>query len=130
MSYELKLHHIGLATADIEKSKVYLSEFFKILDVSDIVYDPNQNAKLCMLTMSDGALIELVEGEIVQNYIKKRNFIYHICYLTENIEKTIENLLKKGALIISEPKEAILFNNRRVSFLMSEIGLIELLETQ
>lgn len=130
MSYGLKMHHIGLATVDIEQSKAYLSEFFTIVNTSDIVYDPNQHTKLCMLTINDGTLIELVEGEIVQNYIRKRNFVYHICYLTENIEKTIENLLKKGALMISEPKEAILFDNRRVSFLMSEIGLIELLETQ
>lgn len=130
MNHSLRMHHIGLATADIEQSKAYLSEFFTIVNSSDIVYDQKQHAKLCMLTMNDGTLIELVEGEVVQNYIKKRNFVYHICYLAENLEETIENLLAKGALMISEPKEAVLFDNRRVSFLMSEIGLIELLETQ
>ena len=88
----MKLHHIGLATADMGATKEYLSAFFKIVTVSDTVYDKNQDARLCMLTTEDGTQIELVEGEIVRNYIKKRNFMYHTCYLVKNMEKAIEKL--------------------------------------
>lgn len=124
----LKLHHIGLATSNMEETKKYLSEFFRIVDVSDTVYDENQGAKLCMLTMDDGTLIELIEGDVVRNYIKKRNFMYHACYQTDNMERVMERFTKKGALLVSEPKEAVLFQNRKVAFLMTELGLIELLE--
>lgn len=128
MEQGLKLHHIGLATADMEETKKYLSNFFVISDISDTVFDPNQGARLCMLTMDDGTKIELIEGEIVKNYIKKRNFVYHSCYETENLDCLIAEFVNKGAVLVSEAKEAVLFNQKRVAFLMTEMGLIELVE--
>jgi hypothetical protein len=45
-----------------------------------------------------------------------------------NISVSIEKLIKSGAKVISEPKEAILFDNAKVAFLASSIGIIELVE--
>ena len=42
-----------------------------------------------------------------------------------DINLAIENF--QGAILISSPKPAILFQNRLVAFLMTPIGLIELL---
>lgn len=125
----MKFHHIGIATIDIEKTLNKIKKYFKIAEISKTVYDPKQEANLCMITLSDGIKIELINGKVVENILKKRQYLYHTCYSVENIEKTIKELIEEdGAFLISKPKEAILFNNKRVAFLMWDLGLIELLE--
>ncbi len=124
----MEFHHIGIATEDIEKTLENLKKYFDISNISDTVYDPKQDANLCMLTFKDGVKIELIEGKVVQNILKRRQYLYHTCYSVGNIEKTIEELIADGAFLVSEPKEAVLFNNKKVAFLAWDLGLIELLE--
>ena len=81
-----------------------------------------------MLTLEDGTKLELVSGKVVEKIVKKRQFLYHTCYETENIEEEIEKLKKLDSFLVSEPKEAILFHNKKVAFLMTNIGLVELVE--
>ena len=104
----MKLHHIGIATEDIENLVEYLKQILNIKDISETVYDKNQDANLCMLTLEDGTKLELVSGKVVEKIVKKRQFLYHTCYETENIEEEIEKLKKLDSFLVSEPKEAIL----------------------
>ena len=124
----IKFHHIGIATENIESTIKYLKEIMSIKNISEKVYDRNQDANLCMLTLEDGTKIELISGKIVEKIVKKRQFLYHTCYETENITEEIEKLKKLGGFIVSEPKEAILFNEKKVAFLMTDLGLMELVE--
>ncbi len=124
----MKFHHIGIATENIENLIDYLKQILNIKNISEIVYDKNQDANLCMLTLDDGTKLELVSGKIVEKIVKKRQFLYHICYETDDINKEIEKLQKLDSFLVSEPKEAILFQNRKVAFLMTNIGLVELVE--
>lgn len=123
----MKFHHIGIATNNIEESISKLKKFFDVSDISKTVYDVNQDASLCMVTMSDGIKIELINGKVVENILRKRQYLYHTCYLVEDIDKTIKELEEDGAVLVKEPKEAILFDNRKVAFLMWNLGLIELI---
>ena len=124
----IKFHHIGIATENIENTIKYLKNIMNIKNISETVYDRNQDANLCMLTLEGGAKLELVSGKIVEKIVKKRQFLYHTCYETENITEEIEKLKKLGGFIVSEPKEAILFNEKKVAFLMTDLGLMELVE--
>ena len=124
----MKFHHIGIATEDINSSIEKLKKYFDIKEVSNVVYDKNQDANLCMLTMSDGIMIELISGAVVSNLVKKRQYLYHTCYSVKDIEKMIDTLVSDGAFLVRESKEAILFNNKKVAFLMWDLGLIELVE--
>jgi methylmalonyl-CoA/ethylmalonyl-CoA epimerase len=124
----LKLHHIGIATDDIDRGITYIQNLMGVKEVSDIVYDPNQNANLCMVTAEDGTLYELIAGEVVKSYLKKRVFMYHSCYLAEDFAGSIDHLTHIGAVMVSEPKETVLFHGKRVAFFMTDIGMIELLE--
>ena len=125
---KLKFHHIGLATEDINSSIEEMKLYFDIIEISDIVYDEKQDANLCMLTIADGTKLELISGNQVAKLVKKRQFLYHICYETNDIEEQIKQFEQLGAMVISEPKEAILFDMKRVAFLMTNMGLIELVE--
>lgn len=124
----MKMHHIGIATEDIEAMKAYAAHFYTIVDTSETVFDPNQQANLCMLTTDTGLQVELIQGPMVEKLVKKRQYLYHICYEVENIEETVNKYRELGCFILSEPTEAVLFGGKRVSFLMTDMGLMELVE--
>ena len=123
----MKFHHIGIATKDIDKTLNWLKNQFDILSISKKVYDKNQDAYLQMIETKD-INIELVSGNIVKKFIQKNITYYHICYQVSDIEKAIDSF--QHSILISKPTEAILFNNCKVSFLLTPIGLVELLEKQ
>lgn len=102
-------HHIGIACADIASMKLYMEKLFDISETGEEIFDGQQDANLCMVTLRDGTKIELVSGKVVEKLVKKHHFLYHICYHTENIWEQIKELEDLGAKVISEPKPAILF---------------------
>lgn len=126
----MKFHHIGIACDNIEEVLLFLEKTFTIMAKTDIIYDKNQDAKLCLVTTEDGTNIELVSGKTVTRFVKKRQFLYHNCWEVENMDKVIEKFCTNGSLLISESKPAKLFKNRKVAFLMSDIGIVELLESR
>ena len=124
----MKMHHIGVACQDIEEAIEAFSKFHNIIRKTDIVTDHLQNAKVCLVKTDIGLDFEFISGEQVARIVKKGISYYHVCYEVDNLESKIEEYISKGAVIISEPKPAILFNNKRVSFLYLSYGLIELVE--
>ena len=124
----MKVHHIGIATESIEATIVEVKNDFEIKHVSDIVYDKEQNAKLCMMTTVSGDKIELIEGDTVKGFLKRKQYLYHICYEVQDINKKIEEFKNNGAYVLSEPKIAVFFEGRKAVFIMTKLGLIELLE--
>jgi methylmalonyl-CoA/ethylmalonyl-CoA epimerase len=121
----MKFHHIGIATRNIDKTLEWVSDHFQISTISDKVYDENQDAYLQMVETID-VKIELVSGNIVDKFIKKNITYYHVCYEVNNLEESLKFF--KNSIVISNPSKAILFDYRRVVFLLTPIGIVELLE--
>ena len=121
----IKFHHIGIATKNIEKTLEWVSEHFEIMNISDKVYDENQDAYVQMIETID-VNIELVSGNIVEKLIKKNITYYHMCYEVDNLEEAMASF--KKSIVISNTTKAILFDNRKVAFLFTPIGIVELLE--
>lgn len=121
----MTFHHIGIATKNIDEGYQYIKNNFKIVEETEVIYDPKQDAYLKLIKTED-TTIELVTGKIVDKLLKKGISYYHICYGVENIDRTLENM--ENVFVISEPKEAILFDYARVAFIMTPLGIIELLE--
>lgn len=126
----LKIHHVGIACKNIEKAVRVYKEMYNVIEESEIVYDELQHANLCMLKTDTGLDVEFISGEQVANLLKARITYYHICYSVENIEVAIKHFEENGSLMISEPKPAKLFGGKRVAFLMTKLGLIELVEEE
>lgn len=124
----MRFHHIGIACRDISETLEFINKSFAIEDVSEIIFDEIQNVELCLVTVTDGPHIELVAGKTVEKFLTKKQFLYHTCWQVNDIEQAIEKLYENGAMLISAPQQAILFDNKRVAFLFSDIGIIELLE--
>ena len=132
----IKFHHIGIACADIGLCKNFIKSLTDVADESEIIFDENQNASLCLLTLRSGVRLELVSGPMVADLVKKGITYYHTCYSVPDIEKAI-SLLKKplpggtgGVTTISEIKPGKLFNGQRAVFLYTPIGIVELLENK
>ena len=125
----MKLHHIGIAAENMSDMISYVQAIFPVKEVSETVFDENQNGSLCMITLNDDSKIELISGPIVAGRLKKRQFLYHTCYETDDLDQSVNDFMEKGAVMISVPKEAILFDMKRVVFLMTDLGIVELLET-
>ena len=122
----MKFHHLGVATQDLITSLNFIKSNFEEVKHTDIVYDRLQDARVIMVSTRDLS-IELVSGNIVKNIISKRQSYYHICYEVDDINMAINNF--DSSIVVSTPKEAILFNGRKVAFLLTPIGLVELIES-
>jgi len=126
----MRLHHIGVACKNIDEGIENVSKIHQVIKQSPVFFDEQQNAELVLLTLADETNIELIAGKPVENLLKKNITWYHICFEVDDINAEIARLVSEGAFLISPPKPAILFNNRKVAFLNVSYGMIELLNSK
>lgn len=128
-----KFHHYGLA---IESPEV-TGKFLKTLnyELGQSVYDDNQKIFCSLNTHKTLPTIELLwagtEKSPIDNILKnKGSSIYHLCYEVEDLDKLLEEFTANNIrfLCISQPKAAILFNDRKVCFYhIHGFGIVEYL---
>ena len=128
----MEIHHIGYAVKKIEDSINELEKLgYKI--IGNKITDNLRNVIIQFIKNGD-YLIELVaplnkESPVTSLLKKQGNSPYHVCYITNNLEKKISDLGNSGFVIISDLLKAPAINNKKVIFLYKkEIGLIELVE--
>ncbi len=132
--FGLKFHHLGLASRR-EKDTI---EFLTGLGyrIGESIYDGQQSVyvRLCKSEFSPDVEI-LVPSEVpgpLDGVLKSAETnLYHICYETVNLERSLELIHGSGirTICISKPKIAVLFGGMKVSFYMIRgFGLVELLE--
>ena len=126
---QLRFHHLGVACTDLERAAIFVRSTFSIASDTGPVFDPLQNATVRLLRTDDGLGIELVTGAAVQRLAGKGVSYYHACFETPHIEAAIDDFRSRRCLLVSPPTPAVLFDLRRVAFLHSPLGLVELLET-
>jgi methylmalonyl-CoA/ethylmalonyl-CoA epimerase len=130
----VKLHHIGVVTGSIKKSGELYAEQLGMRALGPAVHDPLQRVIVQFWAEeSDSTSIELIEpvGEDspVAGFLGKGGGFAHLCYEVDDLEKTLETVLQKGAILISGPVPAAAFNLRRIAFvILRGIGVIEFVE--
>ena len=124
----MKIHHIGIACSNIEEALADFGRYYPIVKRSEVVYDELQKAELCMVYTDTGLDVEFIAGEQVARLVKKGISYYHLCYEVDDLDAALSESVGKGAMIISEPKPAILFGGRRVAFVYLPYGLVEFVE--
>lgn len=133
-AFGLTFHHLGLALSSATKARVFLTELGYSFGAE--VYDPEQNVNLQMCNATEFPDIEIItpgEGDGPLTPILKRydELLYHTCYEVDDLAQSLAAMeqAKLRVLPVAEPKPAILFGGRRVSFYkVMGFGLIELLE--
>lgn len=126
----MKLHHLGIACRDLGETVTSFCQLHKTAQPGPQVFDPEQNAALCLVQTPDGVSMEFVAGPQVENLVRKGVSYYHVCFETPDLDQEISSLVSQGGLLVSPPKPAVLFNGRRVAFLRLACGMVELLETE
>ena len=129
---KLRIHHIGYAVSSIEGS-IRKFELLGYKTVGEVVHDVFRKVKILFLE-NTGIFVELIEPTSEDSPVKlliEKNGpgTYHICYETERLEETANQLKKQGFRPITSLSAAPAIGDRRVIFMYSkECGLIELLE--
>jgi hypothetical protein len=131
----LTFNHFGLAVKQ-DKEALMMLEALGYTS-GERIHDPLQNVYVRLCTAPDRPTIEIVqpgdEGKSpLDSIISKYNeLIYHTCYETPNLAKTLEAIEAAGlrCMTLSERKPAVLFGGRHVSFYkIFGWGILELLE--
>lgn len=134
--YGLSFHHFGLGVADPASAQRFLSVMGYTLE--PLVYDPLQNVRLGMAYHPTMPAIEIICPGNGPGPLDKvlathpEGLVYHLCYVTDDLDATLDALEAEEAFrvhCISDPKPAVLFDMRPVSFYMvTGFGLIEIVE--
>ncbi|MBI4309185.1 MAG: VOC family protein [Candidatus Omnitrophica bacterium] len=124
----MKFHHVGIACKDLDAVKAWVKSTHPIEEEIGPVFDELQKASFITLRTKDGFLIELICGQQVSNILARGVNLYHVCYTVADLDKTIHDFKKRGAVVISAAKPSTLFKGKRIAFLNTPIGIIELLE--
>ena len=124
----MKLHHIGIACNNVKEEIERYKNTHQLNQASKIVFDDQQDAQVGLVKLENDVHIEFVSGKQVENIKRKGISYYHLCYEVDDIDQALKELVDQGALMVSEPKPAKLFDMKRVAFLQLSYGLIELLE--
>ena len=126
----MNLHHLGIATINLKKTEKFVLGTHNIISKKGPIYDEKLNATLTLFETSNGTNIELVQGLAVEKFLRKKITLYHSCYEVDDIYEKIDVFQKAGAFLIVDPVPAILFEKRLVCFLMTPIGIVELLNKE
>ncbi|MFW9926740.1 MAG: VOC family protein [Candidatus Thorarchaeota archaeon] len=131
----MKLSHIGILVKDIEMGIKNHEKLFGYKQIGPIVDDPVQKVRVVLMGTSeeDPVKIELIsplsDDSPVADLLQKRQALYHLCYEVSDIEEAKKKARESGAIIISQPVEAPLFDNRKICFLFTrDHYVIELVE--
>lgn len=132
MEINLEIHHVGCVVASIEDSLQSYKKTLGFSEVSEVFDISSQKVKVCFVHLGNGTYMEFVEpldlDSAVGKLLKKRQSYYHIGYKTQNFNETIDELIEKGARIITRFKSEA-FDNKECAFLFTqELHMIELIE--
>lgn len=133
----MEIDHIGIACENINLAKKQYTDLGFVVS-KELITDFSRN--LDYIFMKNGSLtIELIakhETNLksdIDNIISQKKLIgnkmYHICYVSQNLEKDINEFIKRGYKLIKPPSIAIACDNNIVAFLFHfDHGVVELID--
>lgn len=131
----MKFDHVGVVVSNIDQYfHNFLRPVCKVNCLGETFIDYNQQSKVAFAVTDNQVRIELIEplnglGPVAEIVKQKRGGLHHICFLADEFEKDMKNFQENGCLMISPPKSAVAFDNRRVVFFFTpSLEVIELVE--
>jgi hypothetical protein len=133
-SFGLAFHHLGLAVRRPDAAVVFLQN----LDyaIGERIFDPEQNVNLILCRHERMPQIEIIfpgdgAGPIDVFINRHANgIVYHVCYESADVPSSLAAIeaAQLRPVCVAEPRPAVLFQGRPVSFYnVIGIGLIEIL---
>lgn len=130
----MKLHHIGIATLNIDATSESYCKPLGFNAVSEKIEDKIQQAIVQFFKLDGGeCLIELVQANSEKSplfkFAKNGSKQHHLCFQSSDISADLQKLRESGFFIIREPVPAAAFGGKKIAWAMnSEKSLVELVE--
>lgn len=128
-----RFDHVGVAVADLELAvETYVRSLGAVAE-AETFEDPMQQVRIRFLNLG-GMRIELLQPDTerspLHNLLKRGIGMYHVCHEVDDLDAELERLKAEGVKVVSPPKPAVAFGNRRVAFTMCQGLMVELLEAE
>ena len=131
----MKLHHVGIVVEDIASGIQRYKAMFGFVPVTEVVDDPVQKVSVVLLSgpEADSVPVELIapltDDSPVSKILEGKIRLYHLCFVVEDIEEALKNFRNNGAIIVSGPVPADLFEGKKIAFVYTPDNyVVELLE--
>lgn len=131
----MKLHHVGVVVEDIKAGIQRYKAMFDFNPVTEVIDDHVQKVSVVLLSgpEADSVPIELIaplsDDSPISRILQGNIRLYHLCFLVEDIEESLRRMRRNGAIIISGPVAADLFEGSRIAFVYTpDKYVLELLE--
>jgi methylmalonyl-CoA/ethylmalonyl-CoA epimerase len=133
MALVWRLHHVGVAVADLDKAIETHQRLFGQTIAWGPIEDPMQKVTACFMRGTDGCLFELLaplgDSSPLVGWLAKQIGAYHVCYEVDDIDAALHHARTNRCVVISEPTPAVAFDGRRVAWFFTPTRqLTELLE--
>ncbi|MDH4223746.1 MAG: methylmalonyl-CoA epimerase [candidate division Zixibacteria bacterium] len=113
-----KIEHIGIAVRSIEEATKFYRDLLG-LKISEKIEVPKRKIRIAFVQLS-GTKLELLEsmeqGSGIDKFIQnKGEGLHHICFETDDFDKTVNELKDKKAEFVDEPRMGA--EGKRIVFL-------------
>ena len=133
---QMKLHHLAIVVADIERSVEFYKKLMNITPVGKIFHDTGQKAHIQFLA---GSVLGPLQLELLSPdgddsplalALKKGGGPNHLCFEVADLDQALELARQQGSRIICEPVQAPAIANRKIAFVFTpDQQIVEFLET-
>ena len=130
----MKFNHIGIIVKDLTLGLNFFKSFLEINNITKTIVDEDLGVNIKFFKDSTGVQYELIsplnnKSPITQALIQNKNILNHVAYTSKNFDLDMKNIRKNQSIILGPPKKAKAFNNARVVFFLTSLGMIiELIE--
>ena len=115
-----KVHHIGIAVQDIEKSLAVYRDLLGLeLEGQHEVEDQKVITAFFPVGETHIELIQPMAGNVgVTKFLEKRGEgVHHLCFEVDDIEQALQDVKARGAVLIDETPRVIENGKKKMAFL-------------
>ena len=131
-SGEVRFHHVGCLTSDIQASCVSFRGVAEDVQVSEVHQIAEQKVKVCFVGQSSGPLVEFVqplgENGSLAAMLRRGVRFYHTAYLCASVATLSERLEAAGWRMVNSFKSEAFEGALCAFFVNEDRVLIELIE--
>jgi methylmalonyl-CoA/ethylmalonyl-CoA epimerase len=128
------IDHICFAVSNIKDGITYWENVFGYKQKTEVVINTLQKVKVSFLSKPESIDIKLIEpletNESLLRFVNRGGGFHHLCFKCTDMPGKIDELKKKGLMLLVPPQPGEAFNNNNIAFLFAKYGLnLELIDT-
>jgi methylmalonyl-CoA/ethylmalonyl-CoA epimerase len=114
------IDHIGIVVRSLDQGMVMWEKMFGYTRMTQPVVNTRQRVRVVFLHKEGSLPVKLVEpadpGSPVSTVAARGGGFHHVCFRTDNMEKTLQHIERAGGRIIVPPEPGEAFENESIAF--------------